>query len=158
MEALAHSDDSEVKHSISDQKRKPVTLTVLGEETDDDIRRATRVLEKSLRRERERAGGGRDPRGTGQISPVRVQSSFSERLEKIAGLFGKKIVFVKDNGTGFFVSNGVVTTSHLPEYIFINVKNDYNPVAVLGHELLHHLRADRPHLYKNLKNVLFLAQ
>jgi len=57
---------------------------VNGGEIDDDIRRATRVLEESLREERGRVGGGTDTRRTGKKLAKAL-----ERSIKSEGRIGK---------------------------------------------------------------------
>jgi hypothetical protein len=50
---VGQANDSDVKYFVG-ERGNPVELTVNEDETDDDIRRVTRILEESLREERER--------------------------------------------------------------------------------------------------------
>jgi len=146
-------DDSEVKLSIG-EKTKAVNIPIIGEDTSDDGQRDAETLERSIKKGRKRAGKDTD-RGRGHITAVNVHPKLSEGLEKIAKVFGKRVVFVKDGGSGLLNSSGYAIVSVNPDVLYINTENDYLPTTVLGHELLHHLSNDRPGLYNTFKNVLF---
>lgn len=63
-------------------------------------------------------------------------------------LFGHEVVFVKFAGTPLF--NGAMSDK-IPGVVFINVESKRPHMAVLGHELLHQLRATNPTTYNVLK-------
>lgn len=66
-------------------------------------------------------------------------------------LFRRDVVFVKFDGKPLF--NGVVSTA-IPGKVFINAESTKPHMAVLGHELLHEMRADNPRLYDSLSRSL----
>jgi tRNA G10 N-methylase Trm11 len=62
-------------------------------------------------------------------------------------LFGHRVVFVKFQGRPLF--NGAVDAKN-PFVIFLNVDAKQPLMSVLGHELLHKLRDNVPHVYREL--------
>lgn len=71
--------------------------------------------------------------------------------EKIAGIFGRKIVWI--DAQGDYDINGVVVPS-IKDTIFIDVNTDKAAHAVMGHELSHHLEHDNPDVYDDLLDAL----
>lgn len=80
-----------------------------------------------------------------------MQPELDKAAQKIAGLFGKRIVFTKSDRAD---CNGVTLKKTNPGVIYINVDNEHLPLTVLGHELAHTLSVDHPALYKTLKTAL----
>lgn len=66
-------------------------------------------------------------------------------------LFGHDVVFVRFNGPAAF--NGAMSTS-MPNTVFIRVDSSKPHLAILGHELLHSLRASNPGLYAAMEHRL----
>lgn len=88
-------------------------LTSAKEGPDANNRRDTKTLEERLKRERIQGGGEADAGGTGKILAVRVSPEFSEGLEKVAGAFGKRLIFIKDE-KGDFRNSSRVVIGHSP--------------------------------------------
>lgn len=70
--------------------------------------------------------------------------------KQLGSFFGKRVVFYRQHGQsdGKFLS-GVIDTA-LPEFVFVNLDTPRAHMAVVGHELLHHLRREAPELYERL--------
>jgi hypothetical protein len=66
-------------------------------------------------------------------------------------LFGHDVVFVRFNGPAVF--NGAMSAS-VPGTVFIRVDSSKPHLAILGHELLHSLRREAPHLYAAMEHRL----
>ncbi len=66
-------------------------------------------------------------------------------------MFGHDVVFVRFNGPAAF--NGAMSTS-MPDTVFVRVDSSKPHMAILGHELLHSLRASNPALYAAMENRL----
>ncbi len=62
-------------------------------------------------------------------------------------VFGKTVVLVEQPGQRLF--NGLMSTKY-PDMIFVDAAADKAPMAIVGHELLHALRNDRPDLYAGI--------
>jgi hypothetical protein len=73
-------------------------------------------------------------------------------VQKIADVFGKKIVWVKINDPDIFFNGGV--SDKIPNKIFINVDSTDPHLMVLGHELIHTMKTESPKLYSQLKDYL----
>jgi len=73
-------------------------------------------------------------------------------VQKIADVFGKKIVWVKINDPDIFFNGGV--SDKIPNKIFINVDSTDPNLMVLGHELIHTMKTESPKLYSQLKDYL----
>lgn len=115
----------------------------------EDVRNASDRF-KTLAGEVERAVGRRLPEAWG--SEVRVRDTSVTALERIAGVFGKEITFFRLNDPSLDF-NGLVTDK-LPQQIFINVDSKEPHLFVLGHELLHSLKFDRPDLYNKFHSYI----
>lgn len=68
------------------------------------------------------------------------------------GVAGHKIIFVRQDGERVF--NGVAFGSVGHNYILLDVDSTRPVMAVVGHEILHRLRAARPDLYAKLNDRL----
>jgi len=66
-------------------------------------------------------------------------------------LFGHEVVFVRFNGKPLF--NGAMSTA-IPDVLFINADATKPMMAVLGHELLHHLKRTNEGIYNTLNDRL----
>ncbi len=66
-------------------------------------------------------------------------------------LFGHEVVFVRHRGEPLF--NGAMSTA-IPDVLFINADATKPMMAVLGHELLHHLKRTNKGIYNTLNNRL----
>lgn len=75
----------------------------------------------------------------------------ADTAEKIAKIFGRRIVWIEAKGD--HAINGVVVPS-IKDTIFIDVNTDKAVHAVMGHELSHHLEHDNPVVYENLVDSL----
>lgn len=71
----------------------------------------------------------------------------AELARQLALIFGKRVVWVE---TDLF--RGAVLPSVLKDAIFLNVKGNKATQAIVGHELVHHLREERPGLYQALED------
>lgn len=67
-------------------------------------------------------------------------------------MFGHGVIFTQQHGRRLF--NGVAHSRANADFIFIDVDSDKPVMGVLGHELLHRLRANRPDLYDSLRATL----
>ena len=83
-----------------------------------------------------------DERVTGEVEQVKVTGKRADTLRKVAKAFGKEVVFFK----GEFARGAVVP--RLKDTILINENQKANALFILGHELLHTLKIDRPELYQ----------
>jgi hypothetical protein len=68
------------------------------------------------------------------------------------GVFGHQVIFVHQPSGRLF--NGAVGDAPGQDVVFIDVDSDKPAMAVLGHELLHRMRATRPDLYDSLRDRL----
>jgi hypothetical protein len=68
------------------------------------------------------------------------------------GVFGHQVIFVHQPSGRLF--NGAVGDAPGQDVVFIDVDSDKPAMAVLGHELLHRMRATRPDLYDGLRDRL----
>lgn len=66
-------------------------------------------------------------------------------------LFGHEVVFVRFQGKPLF--NGAMSTA-IPDVLFLNADSKKPLMAVLGHELLHHLKRTNESIYNTLNNRL----
>ena len=67
----------------------------------------------------------------------------------LRALTGRRAVFFTAHRTNFI--NGVHSSSQ-PDVLFLRADASRPHMAVLGHEFLHGLRADRPDLYEALRD------
>lgn len=81
----------------------------------------------------------------------RDKENEADAAEKIAKIFGRRIVWIEARGD--HAINGVVIPS-IKDTIFIDVNTDKAAHAVMGHELSHHLEHDKPEVYKELTRSL----
>lgn len=72
--------------------------------------------------------------------------------QKLASIFGKKVVFVVTNQPLEF--GGVVFVEPNPDEIFIDVRSRRAAHVLVGHELTHHMEADAPEVYAKLHAAL----
>ena len=88
--------------------------------------------------------GSKIPQGSLKVSK---NSTLQNQLSKIAGVFGHDVTLVADfpgrRGDGFWYS---ADTKH----IYIYETSADKPLAVLGHELVHHMQTQDNALYKEL--------
>lgn len=78
--------------------------------------------------------------------------------ERIAQVFGHEVVWFENNAPEVRDFGGVVSSLD-PKRIYINVRGYKPHLNVVGHELLHRMRAERPELYDRfLKAVTPLLQ
>ncbi len=118
------------------QPQEPIKATGVARDgrTRKDIGRLNAAVNKERRR--------------GQLQGVTVSNAVSSRAKKIAGLFGKRVVFFR--GQNQQTDPGGVTLRSADDVIYINVASGYHDMAVLGHELLHHLKKDNLDIYDTL--------
>jgi hypothetical protein len=90
--------------------------------------------------------GSRGTRGRG------ASNSFS-LAEKLAGIFGKEIVWFTSKGA-FSINGVVVGGGELSNYVFINANAKIPAHVILGHELTHHIEKDAPGVYKALVKAM----
>ena len=83
---------------------------------------------------------------------VEHPEGFAPAAEAVQAAFGKRIVLIRNNRPDIVDFNGVVIQES-PDTIFINEKSDAPFIVTTGHELTHHLRRDRPELYKMLRDA-----
>jgi hypothetical protein len=78
----------------------------------------------------------------------------SRQIQKIAGTFGKQIIWIKIADP--VLSKGIngIVTDKLPDKIFINIASTDPHLIVLGHELIHKIQFESPELYEELKGYL----
>ena len=69
--------------------------------------------------------------------------------EEIAKTFGKTIIWVEFGG-GFSMNGVMLREKAMAKWIFVSIDTKHPYVQITGHELVHHLRQDRPDLYKQL--------
>lgn len=81
----------------------------------------------------------------------RGKENEADAAEKIAKIFGRRIVWIEARGD--HAINGVVIQS-IKDTIFIDVNTYKAAHAVMGHELSHHLEHDKPEVYKELTRSL----
>lgn len=81
----------------------------------------------------------------GRASELTAVATVAKRL------FGHEVVFVKFSGQSLF--NGAMSDA-MPGKVFLRVDSPRPLMAVLGHELLHQLRATNPGIYAALNNRL----
>lgn len=117
-------------------------------QTNEANRESTDQLERTLRRHGHEF----------TITPVQVPVAPTAKgysdyktAEKIASIFGKKIVFIRADGS--FNINGVMDTSN-PEDIFVDVRSEIPAHVVMGHELSHHMEIESPQIYWELFDAL----
>jgi hypothetical protein len=78
----------------------------------------------------------------------------SREIQKIAGIFGKQIAWIKINDSNLSNNINGMVTDKLPNKIFINIASKEPYLFVLGHELIHKIQFEKPILYEDLKNYL----
>lgn len=128
----------------------PADTEVYGPATQEHRDRVARVRDSA--NERLRQGGGR-PVVLDAVTPGDTPRGRTARsVAKIAqALFGREVIFVKFQGEPLF--NGMVSGAH-PGKVFLNIDSPTPLMAVLGHELLHHMARTNPGLYRNLSQRL----
>ncbi len=106
--------------------------------------------------------GGKERRFTLTALPAitRVEKGASaaeqDRFAAVAmmrALFKKRVVLFSSQGGGGANINGVALASR-PDVLFLNAGTRRPIMSVLGHELLHQMRRDRPELYDRLAERL----
>ena len=83
---------------------------------------------------------------------VAPSSPFHHAAASVANLFGKRIVFFESNLPDHHVAGAV--DQSVPNTIFLNANSVKPHMAVVGHELLHTLRADHTDLYQSVSDAL----
>jgi hypothetical protein len=73
--------------------------------------------------------------------------------DKLADVFGKKAIAVDDRSADGGKFNGVMMPSD-DKHVFINVNSQVDHLAVVGHELSHHMERDAPELHKALSDLV----
>jgi Inorganic Pyrophosphatase/Mannosyl-glycoprotein endo-beta-N-acetylglucosaminidase/ADP-Ribosyltransferase in polyvalent proteins len=93
-----------------------------------------------------------DSKARGETVGPAVTKRQAAILKGIAGVFGKEVVFYSDpeNKTA---SDGFVRDGDSGR-IYINVRSGMSPLAVLGHELMHILKAENPQAYEAIAKVV----
>lgn len=117
----------------------------------DEVHHATHEEFETLRKAVEAAtkvpiGLSQRPRN----APLRDGSALNE----LARAFGKKVVGYEATSGILTKQNGIVLPKALPQYIFINKNTDRPHMAVLGHELVHHMSKNNPELYLKFVNAI----
>ena len=106
--------------------------------------------------------GGKERRFTLTAAPAitRIEKGASaaeqERFAAVAmmrALFKKRVVLFTSEGGGTARINGVALSSR-PDLLFMNAGTKRPVMSVLGHELLHQMRRDKPELYDRLAERL----
>jgi N12 class adenine-specific DNA methylase len=124
-------------------------MEVIGERTDARAKRDMAALAQAVNEAR-----------TGKklsFTAVDVSAEATKRARRIASLFGKRVVFFR--GTNPAEDPGGVTVRTAGNTLFVNVASGYSDMAIIGHELLHHLKAQHPDIYDRLKDsILALAK
>lgn len=90
-------------------------------------------------------------------SAKRISKGDFQRIQKIAGFFGKKVVLVRDEAPDAKTySDGFVDTTNDPDTVYINQDaTSAGHMAILGHELTHHLeKALGGKIYKTLSESI----
>lgn len=72
--------------------------------------------------------------------------------QKLAAIFGKRIVFLTTNAAPEFA--GVTFPGAFPNEIFIDVRSKRLSHVLVGHELTHHMEADAPEIYARLRKSI----
>ena len=93
------------------------------------------------------------------FSETTTTAKNAKEAEKLAKLFNKKVVYVKNNNPDLFTFDGV-TVPEIPDTIFVDASTGEPHTYIIGHELVHELRRDDESLYRqfaeaavdNLKN------
>lgn len=75
-------------------------------------------------------------------------------LGRIAAAFGKKVVGIESRNGKVLNFNGVTLPRALPQYVFLSKDADRPHMAILGHELVHHLRNNYPELYLKFSSAV----
>lgn len=101
------------------------------------------------------APSGRDDAGATGRGGSRERSLQGKSLAAVASvakrLFNREVVFVRFTGDARF--NGLASDAY-PGKVFINVEANRPLMSVLGHELVHSMRASNPATYEALKRRL----
>ena len=85
--------------------------------------------------------------------PTQISEADAEALEKMAELFGKRVVvFSEADGLGT-VADGFVIPGD-SETIYIRDKTTIAPIAIFGHEFLHTLRETNPDAWDSIAKVV----
>ena len=86
----------------------------------------------------------------GRVDLGRIPRSDFDVAERLSRIFGKKIIWSTIGDS--FDTHGVIVTGSkfLSDKIFIDIRTPKPVHAVLGHELLHHLKEDHPEIYDDL--------
>lgn len=96
-------------------------------------------------------GRGAAAGGTGRAGEGVSSESLAATAAVGKRLFGHEVVFVKFRGDALF--NGAMSDA-IPGVVFVNVESERPHMAVLGHELLHQLRASNQGAYSQLSERL----
>jgi hypothetical protein len=106
-----------------------------------------------------RAVTTKDPRYTRGDSLVAVRPNDPQLLELLKGgvdgfaqLFGKRIVFFRDNIQG--ESRGGIFLPSRPDVLFVNADDPHPWIRPAAHELLHAMKVQRPDLYAEVQSAL----
>jgi len=79
----------------------------------------------------------------------RGKAASRSMAESIAGIFGKKIVWMRAEGP-FNINGAVIQGGFFDPYIFLDVESEKPAHVVLGHELTHHMEVNAPDAYNRL--------
>jgi N12 class adenine-specific DNA methylase len=123
-------------------------MEVIGERTDARAKRDIAALTQAVNE-----GRTKDL----SFTTVDVSTEATKRARSIASLFNKRVVFFRGNNPA--EDPGGVTVRTAGNVLFVNVASGYSDMAIIGHELLHHLKAQHPDIYERLKDsILALAK
>lgn len=92
----------------------------------------------------------RGRQAAGAVPSGRATKESARAAEKIAAVFGKRVVWFR---AGKKAPDGFIMPGE--ERIFVNVESDASPAVVVGHELLHAMRADAKDLYDALHDAIY---
>lgn len=122
-----------------------------------DTRKLEDAIEKDYRRTLQgRRVQGVQARKTGEETPsgwIRTHEVSDPLLSRLGRAYGKRVILV----TNFRPETRFegVTLPSIPDAIFINANASHPHLAILGHELNHHLKKDLPEVYEQMRAELF---
>ncbi|MFV0438282.1 MAG: strawberry notch C-terminal domain-containing protein [Desulfopila sp.] len=88
----AKDNPDDIRYSSKNTGVSAVNLEVIGEATDERSIRDGRILQRAVEADSARRGAGKGQvKGTGRLTPVKVQPELEQAAQALAGVFGKRI-------------------------------------------------------------------
>lgn len=134
---------SEPQYSTSESTGTAFQYRDMGEDTSEEGKKSAAHIRKVLLSAKQ---GSKD---IGNISTRQVSGAVLSAADRVAQVFGRRVVFFASDSVSAKVPNGFIDKND-PKTIYINTKSGFSPLTILGHEILHAMRTERKGLYDML--------